>query len=134
MANAENITAWITFFFGLYAFAAGMGELRHPGFWVNMLAEVKRSHALQFLTGVFTLLLGATITLVNPFDAADWLSILITVIGVWILLEGVAILAFGDWFLGFAGRMMGGGARIWALFALVLGILIIFVALWRLQI
>ena len=134
MANADTITAWITFFFGLYAFAAGLGELRQPGFWADMLSDVKRSRALQFLTGMITLVLGATIFLVNPFNPADWLSILITVLGAWIFLEGVLIFAFGDWFLNFAGKMMGSGLRIWAIFSLILGILIIFVALWRLQI
>lgn len=134
MASAENITAWITFFFGLYAFAAGLGELRQPGFWADMLSDVKRSRALQFLTGMITLVLGATIFLVNPFNPADWLSILITVLGVWIFLEGLLIFAFGDWFLNFAGKMMGSGLRIWAIFSLVLGIIIIFVALWRLQV
>ncbi|SIN83713.1 hypothetical protein SAMN02745824_1980 [Parasphingorhabdus marina DSM 22363] len=134
MANADTITAWITFFFGLYAFAAGLGELRQPGFWADMLSDVKRSRALQFLTGMITLVLGATIFLVNPFNPTDWLSILITVLGVWIFLEGVLIFAFGDWFLNFAGKMMGSGLRIWAILSLVLGILIIFVALWRLQV
>lgn len=133
MANADNLTAWITFFFGLYAFAAGLGELRQPGFWAEMLSDVKRSKALQFLTGMLLLVVGATIFLSNPFDPADWLSILITVLGVWMFLEGLLIFAFGDWFLQFAGKMMGSGLRIWAIFAIILGILIIFVALWRLQ-
>lgn len=133
MANADNLTAWITFFFGLYAFAAGLGELRQPGFWAEMLSDVKRSKALQFLIGMVLLALGATIFLVNPFNPADWLSILITVLGVWMFLEGLLIFAFGDWFLKFAGKMVGSGLRIWAIFSLVLGILIIFVALWRLQ-
>ena len=133
MGNAANITAWITFFFGLYAVGAGIGEFRRPGFWMKMLREVRASSALQFLTGFLVLSVGAAIYLVNPFNPADWLSILVTVIGAWMFVEGFLILAFGDWFLDFAGKMIGGGLRIWAVFSMVIGIAAIFVALVRLQ-
>ncbi|VAV88249.1 hypothetical protein MNBD_ALPHA04-1369, partial [hydrothermal vent metagenome] len=67
-----------------------------------------------------------------------WLSILITVMGAWIFIEGFLIFAFGDWFLKFAGKMMGSGRddgaqRIWAGLSVVIGIAAIFVALVRLQ-
>lgn len=138
MGNAGNITGWITFFIGLYALAAGAGEFRRPGFWAQTVREIKASSALQFLTGFFVLVLGAVIYLVNPYNPADWLSILITVMGAWIFIEGFLIFAFGDWFLKFAGKMMGSGRddgaqRIWAGLSVVIGIAAIFVALVRLQ-
>ena len=134
MGSAGNITGWITLFFGLYGLAAGVGEFRNPGFWSRMVREVQASSALQFLTGFITLILGATIYLVNPFDSSDWLSILITVIGGWILIEGMLIMAVGDWFMGFAARLMGQGGRAWAVFAIIFGLAAAFAGLLRLQV
>lgn len=134
MGNAGNITGWITFFIGLYALAAGIGELRRPGFWAKMVQETRNSRALQFLTGMFTLLLGATIYLVNPWDSGDLLSILITVLGAWIFIEGALILAVGDWFLNFASKLMGAASRLWAGFSIIIGLAAIFAALVRLQV
>ncbi|MGB5723059.1 MAG: hypothetical protein WBM39_01485 [Parasphingorhabdus sp.] len=134
MGNAGNITGWITFFIGLYAIAAGAGEFRRPGYWAKMVQEVRVSSALQFLTGIFTLVLGATIYLVNPWNPSDLLSILITVVGAWIFIEGALILAVGDWFLNFAGKLMGAGNRLWAVLSIALGLAAIFAAMVRLQI
>lgn len=133
MGNAGNITGWITFFIGLYAVAAGLGEFRRPGFWAKMVQEFRESMALQFLTGMVTLAVGATIYLVNPWDPSDLLSILITVLGAWIFIEGALILAVGDWFLSFASKLMGASNRLWAGLSIALGLLAIFAALVRLQ-
>lgn len=133
MGNAGIISGWITFFIGLYAVAAGVGEFRRPGFWAKMVLEFRESRALQFLTGMVTLALGATIYLVNPWNPRDLLSILITVLGAWIFVEGALILAVGDWFLKFAGKLMGAASRFWAGFSIVLGLAAIFAALVRLQ-
>ena len=134
MGSAGDITGWITLFFGLYGLAAGVGEFRNPGFWSRMVREIGASSALQFLTGMVTLILGATIYLVNPFDPTDWLSILITVIGGWIVVEGLLILAFGDWFMVFSARLMGKGGRAWAAIAILFGLAAVFAALYRLQV
>ena len=64
MGSEANITGWITFFIGLYSLAAGIGELRQPGFWAGMIREVRASSAIQFLTGIFLITLGAAIYLV----------------------------------------------------------------------
>ena len=133
MGNSGNISGWITFFIGLYAVAAGIGEFRRPGFWARMVQEFRDSHALQFLTGFVTLAIGATIYLVNPWDPSDLLSILITVLGAWIFIEGALILAVGDWFLNFAGKLMGSTSRIWAGLSVIIGLCAIFAALVRLQ-
>lgn len=133
MGNAANITGWITFFIGLYAVAAGIGEFRRPGFWAKMLQEFRESMALQFLTGMVTLAVGATIYLVNPWNPGDLLSILITVLGAWIFIEGALILAVGDWFLNVASKMMSAANRLWAGLSIAVGLLAIFAALVRLQ-
>ncbi len=133
MGNAGNITGWITFFIGLYAVAAGVGEFRRPGFLAKMVKDIRESSALQFLTGMVTLVLGATIYLVNPWNPGDLLSILITVLGAWIFLEGALILAVGDLFLGFASKLMSGASRLWAGVSIVIGLCALFAALVRLQ-
>lgn len=134
MGNAGDITGWITLFIGLYGLGAGVGEYRNPGFWANMVSEVCASSALQFLTGLVTLTLGAIIYLANPFDPGDWLSILITVIGGWIIVEGLLILAVGDWFMGFVSRMMVIVSPAWALFSIIIGLAAAFAGLVRLQV
>lgn len=133
MGNAENITAWITFFIGLYSLAAGIGEFRQPGFWAGMVREVRASSAIQFLVGLVTITIGAAIYLVNPYNPKDILSILITVIGAVIFLEGAAILAFGNWFMGIAGKMMNSGNKVWAGLSILLGVVAIFVAVVELS-
>ncbi|AMO72063.1 hypothetical protein [Sphingorhabdus sp. M41] len=133
MGNEGNITGWITFFIGLYAVAAGVGEFRRPGFWAKMLQEFRDSMALQFLTGIVTLAVGATIYLVNPWNPGDLLSILISVLGAWIFIEGALILAVGDWFLNVASKMMSAANRLWAGVSIAVGLLAIFAALVRLQ-
>lgn len=134
MGSAGDITGWITLFFGLYGLAAGVGEYRKPGFWLNMVREIRASSALQFLTGLVTLTIGAVIYLANPFDPTDWLSILITVIGGWIVVEGLLILAAGDWFMGFVGRMMATTSRVWAILSIVISLAAIIAGFVRLQV
>ncbi|MEO9635632.1 MAG: hypothetical protein ABJF89_10525 [Parasphingorhabdus sp.] len=134
MGSTGDISGWITLFFGLYGLAAGIGEFRNPGFWAKMVREIRASSGLQFLTGMVTLTIGAVIYLANPFDPSDWLSILITVIGGWIVIEGLLILAFGDWFLGFASRMMSSGSPVWAILSIIIGLAAIFAGLLRLQV
>lgn len=134
MGNAANVTGWITFFIGLYSLAAGIGELRQPGFWAGMVREVRASSAIQFLVGIVTITIGAAIYLTNPYDPTDILSILITVMGAFIFLEGAVIMAFGDWFMGMAGKIMNSGNKIWAGLSVAIGIAAISVAFVRLQV
>ena len=86
-----------------------------------MVRDFARNRALQFLTGFVCLAVGAAIYLVNPWNPGDWLSVLITVLGGWMVVEGAIILAIGDKFLGFAARMMQGG-RLWAFLSILIGL------------
>lgn len=131
MAETADISAWIALFVGLYSLAAAVAELRSPGSWAAMLDGFEKSEGLRFLTGIVTLSLGAAIYLVNPWNPADWLSILVTAIGGGMALEGVVILAFGRPFLHFANAIMSVVNRGWALFAGALGVALICVALLR---
>ncbi|MBA4765749.1 MAG: hypothetical protein H2048_09755 [Erythrobacter sp.] len=132
MAEGVDIPAWIALFMGLYALAAGIGELRHPGGWAAMLEDYERNTALRFLTGIVCIGLGGAIYLVSPWRPDDWLAILITVLGGWMAIEGALILAFGDGLMRFARRLMGAVNRFWAWFSLILGAFLIGSALFRL--
>jgi hypothetical protein len=132
MADGIDIPAWIALFIGLYSASAAIGELRHPGGWVGMVAHFERDLGLRFLTGIVCLGLGAAIYLVSPWRPDDWLAVLVTVIGGGMVVEGALILAFGDNFLAFARRLMGAANRLWAGLSLLLGAALIVVALLRL--
>lgn len=132
MADGIDIPAWIALFIGLYSASAAIGELRHPGGWVGMVAHFERDLGLRFLTGIVCLGLGAAIYLVSPWRPGDWLAVLVTVIGGGMVVEGGLILAFGDNFLAFARRLMGAANRLWAGLSLLLGAALIVVALLRL--
>ena len=131
MAETHDISAWIALFMGLYALGAAIGELHVPGSWAAMLDGFENSEALRFLTGIVVLSLGAAIYLVNPWNPDDWLSVVVTVMGGGMVLEGVIILGFGRPFLHFASQMMGTVNRIWALFSGALGIVLVCVAMLR---
>ena len=132
MADGIDIPAWIALFIGLYSASAAIGELRHPGGWLGMVAHFERDLGLRFLTGIVCLGLGAAIYLVSPWRPGDWLAVLVTVIGGGMVVEGALILAFGDNFLAFARRLMGAANRLWAGLSLLLGAALIVVALLRL--
>ena len=122
MAASQHITAWILLLLGLYSVAAAVGELRRRGTWARMIWELERSKALQFVVGLICLILGSVIMLVNPYDGLDLQSILVTILGGLILLEGVAFLAFPDWMLWMSRQLVGAKSSIWAWFAFLIGI------------
>ncbi len=125
MAEADQISAWIILFMGLYSAGAAVGELRSPGSWAAMLDGFENNEALRFLTGIVVLALGAAIYLVNPWNRADWMSVLVTVIGGGMALEGVIILGFGRPYLHFASKLLGKIDILWAWMALVLGVALV---------
>ena len=133
MAEHGDIAAWIAFFVGLYALAAGVGEIRSPGGWGVMLKEFERSVSTRFITGLVTLALGATIYLVNPWRPEDWLAIAVSVIGGIAIAEGLLMLAAGERFIGFGRAMLGRGGRVWAGLSALLGVAMVLVAMSRLQ-
>lgn len=128
MAQMDDIPAWIALFMGLYSAGAAVGELRSPGSWAAMLDGFENNEALRFLTGIVVLALGAAIYLVNPWRPDDWLAVVITVMGAGMALEGVVILGFGRPFLHFASKLLGKVDTVWALMALVMGLVLICVA------
>ena len=108
MAEIGEISAWIAFFVGLYALAAGTGE-------------------------IVVLAIGAAIYLVNSWVPGDWLSIAVSVIGGLAVAEGLLILAAGDRFLHLSRTLVGRYGRAWAGFAALFGIALVLVAMLRIQ-
>ena len=133
MATADTIPAWITLFLGVYAFAAAMGELRMPGTWNGMMADMEQSPGMRFIAGIFTLTLGAVIYLVTPWRPDDWLFIAVAALGGLLTVEGILLLAAGERFVIFGRWLMAGASEVWAGLSAVLGAGLIFVALSRLE-
>jgi hypothetical protein len=131
LASDFETSAWIVMVMGLYAAAAGVGELRVPGFWASMVDDLARSPAARFLTGLICMVVGGALYLVGSWDTAGWMVVLIKVIGGWMVLEGALILALGDWVMGLARRLMTAAPRLWALLSLLLGLGLIAAAIIR---
>nr|WP_202385616.1 hypothetical protein [Altericroceibacterium endophyticum] len=108
-------------FLGLYALAAGIGELRSPGGWAAMVEDLITSHGLRFLTGIVCIAIGAALYCVCALRPGDWLAIALTVIGGICAAEGALILASGDRFMIFARRLMAKGGPIWAGLSTLIG-------------
>lgn len=132
MADTLDIPAWIILFLGLYALAAGVGELRAPGGWAAMLDEFEQQAGLRFVTGLVALALGAAIYLANPWRPGDWLAIAVSVIGAVIVVEGALLLASGDRFIRLSRKAIGTASKSWAGLAALLGAAMIIIALSRL--
>lgn len=132
MADTFDIPAWIILFLGLYALAAGVGELRAPGGWAAMLDDFEEQAGLRFVTGFVALALGAAVYLANPWRPDDWLAILVSVVGGVMVIEGALLLASGDRFIRFSRRLIGNASKGWAGFAALLGVALILTAFTRL--
>jgi hypothetical protein len=124
MAEPTDVPAWIALFLGIYSLAAAIGELRRPGGWTAMLAHFEEQPGL-------CISLGGAIYLVNPWRPDDWLAVTITVLGGLMVVEGAVIMAFGEPFLGFFRRMIGGASRGWTVFSALFGVAAIFAGFTR---
>ena len=133
MADSTDLPAWIALFAGLYALAAGFGEMRRPGMWASMPPELARNAPFRFVAGVVTLSVGAAIYLASPWRPGDWLAILVSVIGGLMVVEGLLFLAAPDLFARWATKGLKSAERLWPILALLLGVALILAALIRLQ-
>ena len=132
MSHPADIPAWIAFFLGLYALAAGAGELRAPGGWNAMLLDFERSPGLRFLVGFACVALGGAVYLASPWRTGDGLAIAVNILGGLTVAEGLLVLVAGDRFLAFARRLVGNAARLWAGVYVLFGLAAIAAAVTRL--
>ncbi len=130
--HTADIPAWIALFMGLYALGASIGELIKPGTWGLMVEDFIIHPGLLFLAGIVCISIGAIIYLVSPWNPDDWLSILVTVMGGGMALEGFLMLAIGEAFMKWARGLLGTISRGWAVFSGLVGIALIGVAIARL--
>ena len=133
MHQTADIPAWVAMFLGLYALAAGAGEFRAPGGWNAMLLDFERSPGLRYLTGMACMAIGAAIYLAVPWQAGDWLAIVVNIVGGIALAEGLLVLAAGDRFLALGRRMLGNAWGVWAAVSVVFGLAAIIAGATRLQ-
>lgn len=113
--------AWTAIFMGLFALFAGLGELRKPGHWHKLIGEIVASPALQMVTGLVELFLGAVVYLANPWASPDWLSSTMSVIGGLMVIEALLVIAFSDVYLAFWLRRFGPLSRLWCWSSVVIG-------------
>ena len=108
----DQISAWTAIFIGLYAVAAGCGEWRQAGGWERLLDELEGSRALQYLTGLLCVTIGAVIYCANPMYGNDWLSFLLGILGGLTAVAGLLLLAVPDRVIPFAWSFLEKAGRI----------------------
>lgn len=119
-----DVTAWSALLLGLSALFAGIGALRRPGLWQQMIAEIERSPALQFVCGMMELVIGALIYLANPWVPADVLACIMKAMAGLMMIEALAILGFCDIYTQFWLRSLGNMHRMWAMATVALGLVL----------
>lgn len=133
MAQASDLPAWIALFLGLAMLAVSVAELREPGGWAKLVEELAASVALRFVTGFVTLMFGALVYLAVPWNGADWLGMIVTVIGGIGVAKGLLILAAPDRIMGLGRKILGANSTLIAGIDALLGAGLLFAALSRLQ-
>jgi len=131
MQDMGDPTAWSSLLLGLAAVAAGAGALRRPGVWQTMIGEVEGSPALQFLSGMLELAVGAAVYLANPWLPADLLTCLLKSLGGLMMAEALAILFACDLYSHMWLRSLGNFQRGWAGATTALGLGLTIVGLGR---
>lgn len=121
MPDLSLAPAWTALFLGLFALFAGIGELRQAGHWQKLLEEMAASPALQLITALLELFLGAAVYIVNPWASADWLSGVMSMLGGLMVIEALVVLAFSDVYMAFWLRRFGPLAKLWAWLSVLLG-------------
>ncbi|GGN57854.1 MAG: hypothetical protein CMH85_09155 [Novosphingobium sp.] len=129
MPDLSLAPAWTALFLGLFAFFAGIGELRKPGHWHTLIQEIVASPALQLATGLLELFLGAVIYIANPWASPDWLSSVLSVVGGLMCIEALMVIAFSDVYMAFWVRRFGPLSKLWSWASVVIGLALIAVAM-----
>ncbi|SCW73057.1 hypothetical protein SAMN02927924_02426 [Sphingobium faniae] len=127
MDTSSILTLRLAEAIGLYLILIGLSGLASPRRWRGAMEDLDRSPGLTLVTGLVAFGLGATIVMVHRVFA-DPLSIIVTLIGYIALIKGALLIAvpgpllkIGDWSFRFT--------RVWAAFALILGILLFYAGL-----
>jgi uncharacterized protein YjeT (DUF2065 family) len=124
-------TAWSALMLGLLALFAGIGAWRQPGLWTTMVKEISGSPALQLVSAMVELVVGALIYLINPWVPADLLACVMKAIGGFLILEALMVAGFCDLYLHFWLKNLGHLDRRWAAVTMIYGLVLIVPAALR---
>lgn len=128
MTDPARIPEWTALFLGLFALFAGVGELRNHGRWCKMLEEIAASPALQMVTAMVELLVGASVYFINPWASQDLLGQMMNLLGTIMCVEALVIVAFSDLYLAFWVRRLGHVSMAWAWISVLFGMALIVAA------
>jgi uncharacterized protein YjeT (DUF2065 family) len=107
---------------GLYMIVMGIGGLASPQRWRTVMEDLHRSPALVVTLGFAIFAVGVTLVMIHS-RWTDPLAILVSTIGYVVLIEGALLLAVPGPLI-----RIGSGSvvftRAWAVFSLLLGILL----------
>lgn len=122
MITTLPLTLYLAQAIGLYLILVGLSGLVRPESWRMMMEDFSKSAALTMMTGIFVFVLGVTLIYVHCI-LTDLLATVVTVVGWIALLEGALfivvphlLIRIGIWAVRFT--------RIWAIFAIILGLLL----------
>lgn len=122
MPDNFDSTAWSALLLGLYTLFAGIGALRNPQTWRDMILEVNKSPALQLVAGLLELIVGAAVYLANPWIPADILTCVLKTMGGVMMVEALVLIAFCDIYSGFWLKNLTHMHRGWAIFTVLMGL------------
>ena len=120
MTAIGNLTGALAIAIGLYSLAAGIGMLTAPDRFRQMIANAENSPALNFAIGILVFSIGTAIALVHPLGEG-WLSILVTITGWGMAIEGLIFLAAPQLIWSIARPMVSLGGRIGGTIATLAG-------------
>jgi len=131
MQETMDMTAWTSLLLGLYTLMSGIGALRRPMIWREVIEETNRSPALQQTAAIVEMLAGTAIYLANPWVPADVLSCIVKAIGGLMVIEALMLAGFNDIYSNFFMRNLNHMHRGWAMFAIAQGLALSVAASFR---
>ncbi len=129
MLASLTLTQIFGIFLGLYMLAAGIGLLTDSKGFAGMIDEFKRNRTLTYLASILAFAIGATVITLHDIWGTP-LEIIVSLIGWAALVEGFLMLAFARPFFAVIGAVpfTENVIRIYAIFVLALGALLLFLA------
>jgi uncharacterized protein YjeT (DUF2065 family) len=115
-------TAWSGLLLGLLALFAGIGALRQPGLWLKMAHEIENSPALQLVSSMVELVIGAVIYLSSPWVPSDPFACVMKAVGGFMMAEALMVAGFCDLYMHFWLKNLGALDRRWAMVTVVWGL------------
>ena len=124
MDTTLDFVAWSATLLGAFAISVAIGALRQPGIWGRMVNEIEASPALQLLCGFAELFIGAAIYLLNPWDPADLLSMVMKSIGGLMMAEALVVMAISDLYFQTWLKNLAAMRRGWPIVTLIAGLIL----------